>query len=305
MENIRLTKFRNMIKRFINTKNISKADVVLISAPYEKGTTFHGGTATGPTKIVECLNSQLDWFDRKLKVEPVDFIKTAHVNLKKIKNLSPQKTLEVIHENCENILKKKKFIFLLGGEHSVSIGYFQALAKKYNPKDVTILQIDAHCDLRKDDSDYMQHPSNLSHCTVMRHASEMGYPLVQVGVRTFFKDEYEYIKNKKNNVTVFPWGKKIPTINQILREIKTKYLYLSIDVDGFDPAHMPATGTPLAGGLEWWYGVELIEKAINKKELVGADIVEVSPIRDSVLTEYGAAQLCYTIIANKFKNKFK
>jgi agmatinase len=76
-------------------------------------------------------------------------------------------------------------------------------------------------------------------------------------------------------------------------------------VDGFDPAHMPATGTPLAGGLNWWYGKELIEKAIEKKELVGADIVEVSPIKDSVLTEYGAAQLCYSILAHKFKKKFK
>lgn len=294
-----------MIKRFINTKKISEADVVLVSAPYEKGTTFHGGTAAGPAKIIECLDYQLDWFNTKFKMEPVDFIRTAHINLKQIKNFPPKKTLKVIRENCEQILKKNKFIFMLGGEHSVSIGYFQALAKKYNPKDITILQIDAHCDLRKDDSDYMSHPSNLSHCTVMRYASKMGYPLVQVGVRTLFKGEYEYIKNKKNNVKVFFWGKKVPTVNEILKSIKTKYVYLSIDVDGFDPAHMPGTGTPVQGGLEWWYGVELIEKAVNSKELIGADIVEVSPVKDSVLTEYGAAQLVYTIIANKFRNKFK
>jgi agmatinase len=282
--------------------------VVLVSAPYEKGTTFHGGTAAGPAKIVECLDYQLDWFIPKFGVEPVDFIKTVHANLKQIKNFPPQKTLKVIRDNCEKILKKNKFIFMLGGEHSVSIGYFQALAKKYNSKDVTILQIDAHCDLRKDDSDYMPHPSQLSHCTVMRHASEMGYRLVQVGVRTIYNGyngEYDYIKNKKNNVKVFFWGKKIPTIEQIIKSIKTKYVYLSIDVDGFDPAHMPATGTPLAGGLEWWYGVELIEKVIEKKKLIGADIVEVSPMKNSVLTEYGAAQLVYTIIANKFRKKFK
>jgi agmatinase len=151
----------------------------------------------------------------------------------------------------------------------------------------------------------MENPSDLSHCTVMRYASELGFPLVQVGVRTIFKGEYEYIKNKKNNVTVFFWNQKIPTIAKILKSIKTKYVYLSIDVDGFDPSYMPATGTPLAGGLDWWYGVELIEKAIAKKELIGADIVEVSPMPYSVLTEYGAAQLAYTIIANKFKKRFK
>jgi agmatinase len=294
-----------MIKRFINTKDINDADVVLISAPYEKGATFGKGTAAGPEKIVECLDYQLDWFLPKFKLEPVNFIKTAHVNLKQIENFTPKKTLETIRENCKKILAQNKFIFMLGGEHSVSIGYFEALAEKYNPKDVTILQIDAHCDLRKDDGDYMDNPSDLSHCTVMRHASEMGFPLIQVGIRTIYQEEYEYISNKKNNVNVFFWGKKIPTVEQILKTIKTKYVYLSIDVDGFDPAHMPATGTPLAGGLYWWYGKELIEKAIEKKELVGADIVEVSPIKDSVLTEYGAAQLCYSILAHKFKKKFK
>jgi agmatinase len=294
-----------MIKRFINTKDINDADVVLISAPYEKGATFGKGTAAGPEKIVECLDYQLDWFLPKFKLEPVNFIKTAHVNLKQIENFTPKKTLETIRENCKKILAQNKFIFMLGGEHSVSIGYFEALAEKYNPKDVTILQIDAHCDLRKDDGDYMDNPSDLSHCTVMRHASEMGFPLIQVGIRTIYQEEYEYISNKKNNVNVFFWGKKIPTVEQILKTIKTKYVYLSIDVDGFDPAHMPATGTPLAGGLNWWYGKELIEKAIEKKELVGADIVEVSPIKDSVLTEYGAAQLCYSILAHKFKKKFK
>ena len=150
---------------------------------------------------------------------------------------------------------------MLGGEHSVSIGYFQALAKKYNPKDVTILQIDAHCDLRNDDSDYSDDPTNYAHSCVMRRASELGFPLVQVGIRTYSTDEYEYFSNKKNNVTTFEWGRgKIPTIETLLKSFKTKYVYITIDVDGFDPAHMPGTGTAVQGGLEWWYGIDLIEK---------------------------------------------
>ena len=292
-----------MIKKVINEKNIDEADVVLVSAPYERGATFHKGAAAGPKKIIECLDEQLDFFLPKFGVEAVDFIKTAHVNLEGIENLPQEKTLATIRENCEKIISKNKFLFLIGGDHSTSIGCFEALAQKFNPKDVTILDVDAHCDLRKDDGDYMPRPSALSHCTVMRHASELGYPLVQVGVRTFFKGEYEYVQNKKNNVTVFEWGKKIPTVDQILKSIKTKYIYLSIDVDGFDPAHMPATGTPIAGGLEWYYGLELIEKAIAKFDLIGADIMEVAPVPDSVLTECGAAELVYLIIANKFKQK--
>lgn len=294
-----------MAKSIINSKNINEADVVLVLAPYEKTASSHKGTVYGPEKVIECLDTQIEFFDRKFRMEVNNFVKIAHLYLDNLENLSPAKTLEKIKNSTEPLIKNNKFVFLLGGEHSVSIGVFQALAKKYNSKDVTILQIDAHCDLREDDSDYSDNPSNLAHSTVMRHASSLGYPIVQIGIRTYSKDEYEYFSNKKNNIKVFEWGKKIPKIADIIKNIKTKYLYITIDVDGFDPAYMPGTGTPVQGGLEWWYGIELIEKAIAKSELIGADIVEVSPIPDSVLTEYGVAQLCYTIIANKFQKRFK
>jgi agmatinase len=299
-----------MVKPIISEKDINKADVVLVSAAYEKTVSSHKGTKSGPKKVIEQLNTQIEFFDRQFKVEVNSFVKIAHKNLGNLDKLSPEKTLKTIRENCGKLVKNNKFIFLLGGEHSISFGFLQALTKKYNPKDVTILQIDAHCDLRNDDSDYNDKtPSPLAHSTVMRRASELGYNLVQVGIRTYSKEEYKYFSNPKNRVKVFEWGNKTkkqkPTVEEILKEIKTKYLYLTIDVDGFDPAFMPGTGTPVQGGLEWWYGMSLIEKAINTKELIGADIVEVSPMRGSVLTEYGAAQLLYTIVANKFKKKLK
>lgn len=294
-----------MVKTIINEKNLDKADVVLVSAGYEKTASSHKGTVFGPEKVIECLDTQIEFFDRNFKVEINNFVKISHLYLENLETLSPTETLEKIKNDAEKLIQKNKFVFLLGGEHSVSIGVFQALAKKYKTKDVTILQIDAHCDLRKDDSDYSDTPSDLAHSTVMRHASELHFPIVQVGIRTYSKDEYEYFSNKKNNIKVFEWNKKIPKIAEIIKNIKTKYLYITIDVDGFDPAHMPGTGTPVQGGIEWYYGLELLEKAIKKSELVGADIVEVSPVSDSVLTEYGAAQLIYTIIANKFSKKFK
>ncbi len=297
-----------MIKGIINSE-IKDADVVLMSAAYEKTASSHKGTIHGPAKVIEQLNSQIEFFDRKFKVNVNNFVKTAHLDLGNLENLTPEENLVKIKHNCEKLLEENKFIFMLGGEHAVSIGHFEALAKKFDPKDVTVLQIDAHCDLREDDSDYSENPSTLAHSTVMRHASELGFPLVQVGIRTYSKDEYDYFSNPLHNVTVFEWGNKEekdkPKVEEILKSIKTKYLYITIDVDGFDPAFMPGTGTAVQGGLKWWYGVELIEKAINSKDLVGADIVEVSPLPDTVLTEYGAAQLCYTMIANKFRDKLK
>lgn len=289
----------------INEKKVEKADVIIVSAAYEKTASSRKGTINGPKEIIKCLETKLEFFDRSFKCEPNKYIKIAKKDLGKISSLTPEKALKKITDECEKLVKSGKFVFLLGGEHSVSLGLFQALAKEFNPKDTTILQIDAHCDLRDTDGDYSDHPSKYAHSCVLHRGNELGYKLVQVGIRTYSVDEYNYFSDPKNNITVFEWGnnKKIPSIEEIIKSIKTKNVYLTIDVDGFDPSHMPGTGTPVQGGLEWWYGIQLIEKLISEKNLIGADIVEVSPMRDSVLTEYGAAQLAYTIIANKFRDK--
>lgn len=304
-----------MAKTIVNS-NVKDADVVFLSAPYEQTASSHKGTAAGPAAVIEQLNTQIEFFDRKFKKNVTDFVKIGHQDLGDVNKLSPVENAFKIENACQELIKNNKFVFMLGGEHAVSVGHFRALAKKYNPKDVTILHIDAHCDLRNDDSDYNdESPSDLAHSTVMRRASELGFPLVQVGIRTYSADEYEYFSNKKNKVTVFEWparnasqsdaGGGAPKISTILKTLKTKYLFVSIDVDGFDPSCMPGTGTVVQGGLEWWYGVSLLEQAIAKKELVGADIVEVSPLPDSQLTEYGAAQLAYTMIGAKFAKRMK
>ena len=299
-----------MVDSIINAKKISEADVVILQAGYEKTASSRKGTVNGPKAIVNMLDSKLELFDRYFKIEPVNRIKIGVKDLGNISIFTPEKALKKITSEYEKLIDKNKFIILLGGEHSVSLGALQALGqktKKINPKDVTILHIDAHCDLRNDDGDYSSKPNKLAHSCVMRRAHELGYNLVQVGIRTYSINEYKYFSKHKNNIKIFEWGngKKVPSINEIIKSIKTKYVYITIDVDGFDPAHMPGTGTAVQGGLEWWYGIELIERVIDRKELLGADIVEVSPMRDSVLTEYGAAQLAYTIIAHKFRKKLK
>jgi agmatinase len=288
-------------------KNTKGADVVLVSAAYEKTASSRKGTIHGPKAIIKMLDNKLEFFDRQYKCEPNQILKIAEKDLGNISKLTPEKALAKITTECEKLVKDGQFVFLLGGEHSVSLGLFQALAKHIDPKDTTILQIDAHCDLRDTDADYSDHPSRLAHSCVLHRGNELGYKLIQVGIRTYSIDEYKYFSNPKNNITVFEWGngKKVPSIDEILKSITTKNVYITIDVDGFDPAHMPGTGTPVQGGLEWWYGMELIEKVIKSKNLIGADIVEVSPQKESVVTEYGAAQLCYSMIAHKFRNKLK
>jgi len=294
-----------MIDTIVNTKDKKKADVVLLSAPYEHSVSFMGGTSKAPERILKCLNNNLELFDVELRTEPSKKIQTVHQEVPGLQKLVPEKAARKISAEYQKLFNNKKLIILLGGEHTVSFGALDAISKTENPKDVTILQIDAHQDLRDDDSDYSHKKERFAHSCVMRRIHELGFPLVQVGIRTFSKYEYEYWQKNKNTITVFEWNKKQIPINTILKSIKTKKIYITVDVDGFDPAYMPGTGTPVQGGLSWYYGLDLIEQAINKKELVGADIVEVSPQHDSVLTEFGAALICYRMMAHKFKNRFK
>ncbi len=291
-----------MPQSIINTKDSREADIFLVSAPYDLTASFHKGTAEGPKKVIACLDTQIEFFDRRYKVESPEKIKIAHTEIKGMQTMSPAKAHDAVVKACSE--SSAPLTFLLGGEHSVSFGALKALAKKHNPKDVTIVQIDAHCDLRADDSDYNDtDPTEYAHSAVMRRAHEMGFNLVQVGIRAFSKDEYDYF-TKHKNITTFQWGVgPVPTIAKVLSAIKTKKVYISIDVDGFDPAYMPATGTPVQGGLEWYYGLKLLETIIEKKQLVGADIVEVSPVEHDVRTEYGAAQIVYNMINTFYKKR--
>ncbi len=291
-----------MPQSIINTKNPKDADAHIISAPYDLTASFHKGTAEGPGKVVECLNTQIEFWDRRYKIESTEHIKIAHTEIAGLATMTPLLAHEAVVATCKE--SPAPLTILLGGEHSMSFGALKALAEKYEPTDVTIFQIDAHCDLRKDDSDYNDtDPTPYAHSAVMRRAHEMGYNLVQVGIRAYSKDECDYFSSFKN-IKVFEWGVgKVPSIQKIVSAIKTKLVYISIDVDGIDPAYMPGTGTPVQGGLEWYYTLRLLERVIEKKTLVGADVVEVSPVPNNVLTEYGAAQIVYNMINTFYKKR--
>lgn len=295
--------FGDMPQSIINTKNPKDADALIISAPYDKTASFHKGTAEGPRKVVECLNTQIEFWDRRYKTESTEKIKIAAYEIPSLPHMSPEKAHEAVVKACTE--SEAPLTVLLGGEHSMSFGALKALAKKHKPSDITIFQIDAHCDLRADDSDYTDgEPTQYAHSAVMRRAHEMGFKLVQVGIRAFSKAEYDYFTANKKTISVFEWGVgPVPTIAKIVSAIKNKKVYISIDVDGIDPAYMPGTGTPVQGGLEWYYTLRMIEAVIEKKTLVGADVVEVSPVSDNVLTEYGAAQIVYNMINTFYKSR--
>jgi agmatinase len=273
--------------------NYESADAVVIGAPFEQSASFKKGCIHAPEQIKSVLDTQIEPFDIRSKTMPAIDYQYGFQMLDYIKDLSQEHMVEAVRAF---IAKEERFFVLLGGEHSVSIGAFQALSERYDSSNITIVQIDAHFDLRDNDSDYNEeNPSRYAHSTVMRRGHELGYNILPIGVRAMFKDEYDYVV--ENNISYFGWGQTQPTVCEVIAAIQTDMVYLTIDVDGFDPSVMPGTGAPIPGGLSWEYGRTLIREVMKQKEVIAADITEVSPVEHTGLTEYAAGTLAYEMLS--------
>jgi agmatinase len=280
----------------INCNEPSGANIVILCAPYDRTASYLKGTVKGPAAIVDSLKYQMETYDRFAGAMPAPERKIALAELKNLNRCSPSDMVDRVKQEYAKY-QEHAFVLLLGGEHSVTTGALQALAARRSAKEITVCQIDAHLDLRLDDTDYNDAPHGpYAHCTVMRRAFDLGFKGVNIGARAYSKEEMDFARD--NGVKVFEWGSgPVPTPEDIVKSITTDTVYLTIDADGIDPAHMPATGTPVQGGLEWYYTFDLLKALFKHKKIIGADVVEVSPRPYDVVTEYGAAQLCYSMLA--------
>lgn len=269
------------------------ADAMVVGVPYGEGASFGQGAEKGPAAIIACLQSQVELFERFTRTEPARDFCIGHLMLDEVEGLRPE---DMVARVAERLAGLSSFTVTLGGTHAVSIGALQALARRIDPRQVTVLNLDAHLDLRDDDSDYNDsNPSRFAHSCTMRRAHELGFCLCSIGARAYAREEWAYAQ--RHGVAVFEWGRgPEPGLEEVLGAIGTSRVYLTIDVDGFDPSVMPATGTPVPGGLGWAYGTALIRRLFRDKEVVGADVVETAPGGISGFTEYAAAQLCYDIL---------
>jgi agmatinase len=275
----------------INCEDPSDADVVLIGARYDGTSSFGKGADRGPAAIRACLDTQIEFLDRVSGTSPAERLRIAWADAGDLDRFSPASMVE--HLRVEYERHARAFRFLVGGEHSVTNAPLLALAER--AQRTTILQIDAHADLRHDDSDYNDTPhGRFAHCSVMRRAHELGFRLVQVGLRAYSAEEQELFNDPR--ISAFEWDARPPSVDWIVSNIATEDVYVSIDADGLDPAVMPATGTPVPGGLSWYQTVELLVAIARARRIVGADLVEVAPREGDSRTEYAAAQLIYSLI---------
>ncbi len=269
--------------------SLERARFVIAQAPFDKTATFGKGTAQGPRAILEA-SQHVEFYDQELDASPL--LEAGVCTLAPLDcQCSSKEINEKTYQSTRLVLDHKKIPVLIGGEHSVSFGAVKACHETF--KELSVLQIDAHSDLRQS---YFGDPFN--HACVAARIAEL-CPIVQMGIRSREASAQDESKELKNPVWCYPASRTRssgPWIQEAVDRL-SQDVYITIDVDGFDPSVMPGTGTPEPGGLDWWVVLEVLHKVCKERIVRGIDIVEVAPISGSQQTEFAAARLLGKILS--------
>lgn len=265
----------------------SAARYAVLPVPYEGTVTFMRGTAEAPAAIIDA-SVQVEEFDEELTG---DFRAAGIITLSPVLPAdTPEEQMRRIASVARTLVGGGKFLLTLGGEHSITAPLVRATAEEHG--DISVLQIDAHADLR-DTYDGSPH----SHACVMRRVLEVTDRIAQVGIRNYSQREYlECPRQVENFLTPAVIESDPGWVDRVLSLLGEK-VYVTVDVDGFDPAYVPGTGTPEPGGLTWRQVTGLLRRVCAERQVVGADIVEVVPIPGQRVSEFLAARLAYKMIA--------
>jgi agmatinase len=264
--------------------------VVVMPVPYETSTTYRAGCRNGPGAIIEA-SANMELYDEELGFEPC---------ISGIYTSAPLDTVDDAEEMIERVeaiatthIERNRLVTMLGGEHTVSLGMVRALHRFHS--DLSVLILDAHADFR--DS---YRGNKYSHACVGRRISEL-CQLIQVGIRSLSRDEATALR-AMNVETHWAYElrklrgtKEIETLTRRLVKNLGPHVYVSIDIDVFDPSIIPAVGTPEPGGLLWDEVLDILRAVIRTREVVGLDLVELAPVAGLVHPEFTAARLLYKV----------
>lgn len=272
--------------------------VVVLPVPYEHTTSFGKGTASGPGSILEA-SGQLELYDEELDAE----IYRLTGGIATLKPMDPggrdAVAVEAIRKQVHDLIGKDKTVVCIGGEHTISIGAARAHSEKY--PDLSVLQLDAHSDLREE-----YEGNRYSHACVMARIYEFNNHIVQAGIRSQCREEADFIKqNKINTFYAFDlrsgrYGAERDAWHSAVIGALRKNVYLTIDCDFFDPGLIPAVGTPEPGGFGWHETVSFLRSLSEQRRIVGFDITELSPIPGLIHPQFVMAKLIYKLIGYIF-----
>jgi agmatinase len=263
------------------------AGVVILPVPYEATVSYMGGTRFGPRGLIHASRF-VELYDHELDAEP--YVVGVHTLPElMLTGAGPAKAMRELRRAFDGLLSTGKFVIMLGGEHSVSGPPVLAHADRLGRRKLSVLQLDAHADLR---TEYEGTP--YSHACVM-HTVHERVRLVQVGIRSLTAEE-RALQRRHRMAVVFGHELDDPGWEDRVLAALGPDVYITIDVDFFDPAIMPATGTPEPGGGQWTPTIRLLDRVFRERNVIGADVVELAPLPGMVAPDFLAAKLVYKLI---------
>ncbi len=264
------------------------AAIYLTSIPYDGTSTWGKGADKGFEAFLEATDN-MELYD--IETDSEVYRQGIHICKPVLDNSSPETMFQATYKHTKKLLKRDKFLTFFGGEHSISIGIIKAFYEKY--PNLTVLQLDAHADLRPK---YEGTPYN--HACALYDASR-NTNLIQVGIRSMGGSEKKYLnENKCFFAQDMLWNKNWH--KEALRQISNP-VYITLDLDVFDPAIMPSTGTPEPGGMDWYEVLLFLKEVFFKKNVIGFDIVELAPNPANKAPDFLAAKLYYKMLSYKFE----
>ena len=264
---------------------LENSKVMLVTVPYDGTSTWGKGADKGPELFLDA-SENMELYDIETATEP--YLEGVYLAGEVTEDSSPEAMTEAVYQKTKEMLQyEDKFFTLFGGEHSVSIGSIRAVGEKY--ENLTVLQLDAHTDLRPE-----FHGSTSNHACAVFEANQK-HNLVQVGIRSCDVEEMQYVPKGQ----CF-WAHEIAENPNWIEDVLSKVsgnVYITIDLDAFDPSIAPSTGTPEPGGLAWYPTLKLLKKVFEKCNVVAFDIVELMDSANPKPTAFLAAKLYYKMLA--------
>ncbi|WP_203257083.1 agmatinase [Hyunsoonleella ulvae] len=267
---------------------LEQAKIVLIPVPYDGTSTWQKGADKGPEAFLEA-SENMELYDIETDIEV--YKEGIHLAEAVTENDSPETMVEAVHKAVKSYIKKNKFVTIFGGEHSISIGTIRAFNEAFN--NLTVLHIDAHADLRQS-----YEGSTCNHACAVYEAS-LQTNLIQVGIRSMDAKEKSVMDLDK---TYFAHDMVVNDswIESVIDQM-TNNVFITFDLDAFDPSILPSTGTPEPGGLLWYETLDFLKQVFEEKNVVGFDIVELCPNENDKSSDFLAAKLYYKMLSYKFQ----
>lgn len=272
--------------------NYETSKVVVLPVPYEKTTTYMKGAGKGPEAILKA-SRQVELYNEELGKNMYD-MGICTLNELRIEG-KPELMVNVVYENVKKLIDGNKFPVVIGGEHSITPGCIKAFD---GFDSFSILQLDAHADLREE-----YNGTKFSHACAMKRCLDICKNIVQVGIRSLCDEEAAFAKETKRKIF---WAKDIFDNDEWFDEAISKLsknVYITLDLDVFDPSIIPSTGTPEPGGLLYYQTLRFLRRVFEKRNVVGFDVVELCPNENDVSSDFTAAKIIYKMIGYKFTQK--